>query len=173
MTAAEPFSPATPFRYCPADGTKLGEARASGGTTCPECGRSWYRNSAPTVGAAIVQNGQALVTVRGIEPEKGKIDVPGGFLEVGEHPVDGLKREAREELGVEVEVDGEPVQLATHTYGEDGAWVLAPSGSRRVSSRENRSRRTTWRSCSGYRLMRWMGWSSRGSTTAGSCGRRS
>ncbi len=125
MTGTEPFSPTTPFRYCPADGTKLGEARASGGTTCPECGRSWYRNSAPTVGAAIVQNGQALVTVRGIEPEKGKIDVPGGFLEVGEHPVDGLKREAREELGVEVEVDGEPVQLATHTYGEDGAWVLA------------------------------------------------
>lgn len=125
MTAAEPFSPTTPFRYCPADGSKLGEARASGGTTCPECGRSWYRNSAPTVGAAIVQNGHALVTVRGIQPEKGKIDVPGGFLEVGEHPVDGLKREAQEELGVEIEVDGEPVSLATHTYGDEGAWVLA------------------------------------------------
>ena len=40
MTAAEPFSPTAPFRYCPADGSKLGEARASGGTTCPECGRS-------------------------------------------------------------------------------------------------------------------------------------
>ena len=39
--------------------------------------------------------------------------------------MEGLKREAREELGVEVEVDGNPVMLATHTYGEDGAWVLA------------------------------------------------
>jgi hypothetical protein len=36
-----PFSPAEPFRYCPADGTKLGEPRPSGGATCPLCGRSW------------------------------------------------------------------------------------------------------------------------------------
>ena len=120
-----PFSPTDPFRFCPADGSRLGEARASGGTTCPECGRSWYRNSAPTVGAAIVRDGKALVTVRGIEPEKGKVDVPGGFLEVGEHPVEGLRREIQEELGVEAEVEGNPVLLATHTYGEGGNWVLA------------------------------------------------
>jgi ADP-ribose pyrophosphatase YjhB (NUDIX family) len=120
-----PFSPTDSFRFCPADGARLGEARASGGTTCPECGRSWYRNSAPTVGAAIVRDAKALVTVRGIEPEKGRVDVPGGFLEVGEHPVDGLKREAREELGVEIEVVGDPVSLAIHNYGEDGIYVLA------------------------------------------------
>jgi ADP-ribose pyrophosphatase YjhB (NUDIX family) len=120
-----PFSNTTPFRFCPADGTPLGDPRPSGGVTCPECGRSWYRNSAPTVGAAIVQNGKALVTVRAIEPEKGKVDVPGGFLEVGEHPVEGLRREVREELGVGVEVEGRPVLLATHTYGPEGAWVLA------------------------------------------------
>lgn len=120
-----PFSPTDPFRFCPADGARLGEARASGGTTCPECGRSWYRNSAPTVGAAIVRDGKALVTVRGIEPEKGKVDVPGGFLEVGEHPVDGLRREIQEELGVEAEIEENPVLLATHTYGEEGNWVLA------------------------------------------------
>lgn len=120
-----PFSTTEPFRFCPADGSKLGEPRESGGVTCPTCGRSWYRNSAPSVGAAIVRDGRALVTVRGIEPEKGKIDVPGGFLEVGEHPVDGLAREAREELGVEVEVVGDPAMLAVHTYGEDGMYVLA------------------------------------------------
>ena len=120
-----PFSNTDPFRFCPADGTPLGEPRLSGGATCPECGRSWYRNSAPTVGAAIVRDGKALVTVRAVEPEKGKVDVPGGFLEIGEHPVDGLKREAREELGVEVEVEANPVLLAMHTYGPDGIWVLA------------------------------------------------
>lgn len=120
-----PFSPTEPFRFCPADGTRLGDPRPSGGATCPLCGRSWYRNSAPSVGAAIVRDGKALVTVRGIEPEKGKVDVPGGFLEVGEHPVDGLVREAREELGVDVEVVGEPVLHAVHTYGEDGIYVLA------------------------------------------------
>ncbi|MDP9475705.1 MAG: NUDIX domain-containing protein [Actinomycetota bacterium] len=118
--------PATePFRFCPADGTKLGEPRPSGGVACPRCGRSWYRSSVPAVGAVIVENGKALVTVRAREPEKGRLDLPGGFLKVGEHPADGLVREIREELGVEAEVVGDSVLQATHTYGEGGDWVLA------------------------------------------------
>ncbi len=120
-----PFSATEPFRYCPADGTRLGEPRPSGGTTCPLCGRSWYRNSAPSVGAAIVRDGRALVTVRAREPEKGRVDVPGGFLGVGEHPENGLAREVREELGLDVDVLGPPVLLATRTYGSGGVWVLA------------------------------------------------
>ena len=95
------FSATQPYRFCPADGTRLEEPRPGGGARCPLCGRSWYRNSAPAVGAVIVQDGQALVTVRAREPEKGRLDLPGGFLEVGEHPVDGLVREVREELGAE------------------------------------------------------------------------
>jgi ADP-ribose pyrophosphatase YjhB (NUDIX family) len=35
-------------------------------------------------------------------PAKGKWDIPGGFLEEGEHPVDGVRRELGEELGLEV-----------------------------------------------------------------------
>lgn len=133
-----PFSPTEPYRFCPADGTRLGEPRASGGVTCPLCGRSWYRASSPTVGVAIVRGDRALVTVRGIEPERGKLDVPGGFLEVGEHPVDGLRREAREELGVELEVLGNPVLLATHTYGPGGDWVLAIGFRARIADGEPR-----------------------------------
>ena len=132
------FSATEPYRFCPADGTRLEEPRPSGGARCPCCGRSWYRNSAPSVGAAIVENGKALVTVRAREPEKGRIDVPGGFLDVGEHPVDGLVREAREELGVEVEVSGNPVLLATHTYGADGGYVLAIGFRARITGGEVR-----------------------------------
>jgi ADP-ribose pyrophosphatase YjhB (NUDIX family) len=62
-----------------------------------------------------VRDGKALVTVRAREPEKGRIDVPGGFVEVGEHPVKGIEREVREELGVEIEVAEKPVLMATHT----------------------------------------------------------
>lgn len=119
------FSATEPYRFCPADGTRLEDPRPSGGTKCPLCGRSWYRHSSPAVGAVIVQDGKALVTVRAREPEKGRIDVPGGFLQLGEHPADGLVREVREELRVEVEVVGKPVLLATHTYGEGGEYVLA------------------------------------------------
>jgi 8-oxo-dGTP diphosphatase len=72
-----------------------------------------------------VRDGRALVTVRAVEPEKGRLDLPGGFLDVGEHPADGLVREAEEELGVKIEVVGAPILLATFTYGPDGAYVLA------------------------------------------------
>lgn len=133
-----PFSATEPFRFCPADGTRLEEPRPGGGARCPLCGRSWYRNSAPAVGAVIVEDGRALVTVRAHEPEKGRLDVPGGFLNAGEHPVDGLVREVREELGVEVEVDGNPVLLAVHTYGRDGAYVLAMGFGARIRSGEPR-----------------------------------
>ena len=119
-----PFSPTEPFRFCPADGTALNEPRPSGGVTCPLCGRSWYRSSMPAVGAAIVEDGKALVTIRAREPEKGRLDLPGGFLEVGEHPADGLVREVKEELGVEAEVVGDSVLQATHTYRVDGDCVL-------------------------------------------------
>lgn len=126
MNDPVPFSNTEPFRFCPADGTELeakgGESR---GASCPTCDRSWYRSSSPAVGAAIVDGDRALVTVRGIEPEKGRIDLPGGFVEVGEHPRDALAREAREELGVEVEVEERPILLAIHTYGADGEFVLA------------------------------------------------
>ncbi len=131
-----PFTATEPYRFCPADGTKLGEPRTSGGVSCPLCGRSWYRNSSPAVGAAIVEGDRVLVTVRGIEPEKGRMDLPGGFVEVGEPPRDALAREAREELGVEVEVEERPMLLAVHTYGADGEYVLAIGFRARIISGE-------------------------------------
>lgn len=124
MAEPVPFSPTEPYKFCPADGTRLEEPRPSGGTRCPLCGRSWYRNSSPAVGAVILRDGKALVTVRALEPEKGRIDLPGGFLQVGEHPLDGIVREVREELGVEIEVTGDPILPAIHTYGPDGGYVL-------------------------------------------------
>ena len=74
-----PFSGTEPYRFCPSDGTELDGPKPSGSTPCPLCGSSWYRSSAPAVGAAIVRDGKALVTVRAYEPEKGRVDVPGGF----------------------------------------------------------------------------------------------
>ena len=71
-----------------------------------------------------MQNKKALVTLRAREPEKGHLDLLGGFLEVGEHPEDGIVREVREELGVETELVGNPILPEMHTYGPDGAHVL-------------------------------------------------
>jgi NADH pyrophosphatase NudC (nudix superfamily) len=116
-----------PFRFCPACGTRLpAEPDAEGGRECPACGRVWYRSFSPTAGAAIVRDDRALVTVRAREPEKGRIDVPGGFLRLGEKPVDALKREVQEELGIELEASVEDcLQMVPHRYGKEGDWVLA------------------------------------------------
>lgn len=115
-----------PFHFCPACATRLGEVDAEGGSHCENCGRDWYRGSAPTAGAAIVHEGRALVTQRAREPEKGRYDVPGGFLRAGEEPIDGLRREVREELDVEIEATVDDcISMVPHTYGPEGDFVLA------------------------------------------------
>lgn len=93
---------------------------------CPTCSRTWYQSSAPTAGAAIVKDGKALVAVRARDPEKGRMDVPGGFLAPGEQVIDGLKREIREELGVEIDAGiDDCISAVAHTYGSEGDFVLA------------------------------------------------
>ena len=114
------------FRFCPVDGTPLGGPDGEGGSRCGACGRTWYRNSSPVVGCVIVDDGKALVTVRGIEPHRGKLDTPGGFLLNGEDPIEGLKREIREELGIEIEAGvGDCLQMAPHAYAHSDDYNLA------------------------------------------------
>ena len=69
------------------------------------------------------QEGKLLFTVRDIEPERGLLDLPGGFLNETEDPIDGAKREAAEELGVIVDII-ECVGHVVSTYGEDDYFVL-------------------------------------------------
>ncbi|MDQ3940667.1 MAG: NUDIX domain-containing protein, partial [Actinomycetota bacterium] len=115
-----------PFRFCPACGRELHPPAEDEGARCDSCRRSWYRHSAPTAGCVIVVDGRALVTKRGREPEKGRYDVPGGFLGPGEDPIVGLRREVDEELGIAIDVSVDDcVQMVTHRYGAEGDWVLA------------------------------------------------
>ncbi len=56
------------------------------------------------VGAVIVDGRKVLLIRRGSEPLKGQWSLPGGGLETGEPLEEGLRREVREETGLEVNI---------------------------------------------------------------------
>ncbi len=58
------------------------------------------------VGALIFQRGRILMAQRGKEPMKGSWSLPGGLVEVGESLGDAVRREVREETGLEVRPSG-------------------------------------------------------------------
>jgi ADP-ribose pyrophosphatase YjhB (NUDIX family) len=104
------------WRLCPRCGAALGGDDHS--RTCPSCGSAYYANSAPTVNALIEdEHGRVLIGRRAIEPYRGMWDTLGGFLHEGEDVGEGLRREMREETGLDVE----PVSFLgawTDRYGE-------------------------------------------------------
>jgi ADP-ribose pyrophosphatase YjhB (NUDIX family) len=71
------------------------------------------------VGGVVVQNGRALIVKRAHEPRKGEWSLPGGMVELGEGLVEAVKREIKEETGLEVEV-GDVVEVfdRVHRQGD-------------------------------------------------------
>ncbi len=53
------------------------------------------------VGGVIISNGRALLIKRGSPPMEGHWSIPGGLLEIGETLLEGVRRELREETGME------------------------------------------------------------------------
>ena len=93
---------------------------------CPRCGFVHYANPVPAAAALVVDEaGRLLLARRAHEPDAGLWDTPGGFLDEGEDPRAGLRRELREEAGVEVEIgDFFGMYLDRYGSGDDAAYVL-------------------------------------------------
>ena len=105
------------WRYCPRCASELTARDAR--VECVKCGFVHYAKSAPAVSALVVDDaGRMLLARRAHDPDAGLWDTLGGFLDEGEHPLDGLRRELREETGLEVE-PGEYLGTYLDTYGDD------------------------------------------------------
>jgi len=89
------------WSHCPRCGSALRNEISQ--AKCESCGFVVYANSVPAVQALVVRDGCVLLARRDREPGEGKWDLPGGFLEEGEEPLAGLRRELREETGLDVE----------------------------------------------------------------------
>src|SRR5438477_12044149 len=88
------------MNYCRRCGRSLQQQQAN--VFACEDGHTLYRNSSPAVGIILVNDKkETLVAVRGIEPGKGKLDMPGGFCDDAETAEAALERELREELHLE------------------------------------------------------------------------
>ncbi len=67
---------------------------------CTRCGHIMYVNPYPAACLVVIGESGALLTRRAIEPHCGEWCLPGGFLEWGESPKEGARRELLEETGL-------------------------------------------------------------------------
>jgi 8-oxo-dGTP diphosphatase len=61
------------------------------------------------VGGVVIHRNRVALIRRGGEPLKGHWSIPGGLLELGEELADGVRREIKEETGLDVE----PLEVLT------------------------------------------------------------
>ncbi|GBC60220.1 DNA mismatch repair protein MutT [Desulfonema ishimotonii] len=95
------FNP-RPSLFCPRCGSEQFKNRNTKSFICDQCGFEYFHNVA-TAAAGIIEIGnQIILTRRARNPKKGMLDLPGGFVDYGESAEEGLRREIREELNLDI-----------------------------------------------------------------------
>ena len=91
------------LNHCPRCGAAGFEARSEKEFRCTGCDFQIFLNPAVSAAAIIIdEQKQILLIRRGRDPAKGKLALPGGFIDAGETAEGALAREIREELGLEL-----------------------------------------------------------------------
>lgn len=112
----------TEWKYCPQCAKPLERKKHQTGETfptCPDGHFTFYDNPSVTAGAIIERDGKFLVLRRNIEPNKGKWEIPGGFVNAGEGAEDALRREIEEETRLRI-TDLRYIGSFPSVYGNTG-----------------------------------------------------
>lgn len=95
--------PLSQFNYCPKCGSGLFHINNEKSRKCADCGFTYYFNpSSATVALILNEKNEILVCRRAKDPAKGTLDLPGGFIDMGETGEEGVIREVLEETGLVV-----------------------------------------------------------------------
>ncbi len=105
LTTGRPMEhPLEKFKYCPVCGSDHFVVNNFKSKKCEDCGFTYYANPCSATAAFIVnENDEMLVVRRAKEPALGTYDLPGGFCDMGETVEEGMRREIKEETGLEVQ----------------------------------------------------------------------
>jgi ADP-ribose pyrophosphatase YjhB (NUDIX family) len=98
------------YRFCPSCGGRLEARRLKAAEperpVCTACGFVVYLDPKVAVGTIIRAADRIVLVRRAIEPGYGLWVFPGGYVDRGEEVTAAAVREAREESGLEVRIDG-------------------------------------------------------------------
>lgn len=92
------------LKYCPSCGKESLNWDGEKKWSCPECNFTLYNNVAGAVAVVIRFENEIYLTKRNRDPKKGKLDLPGGFVDPRESAEETCKRELFEELQLEVDI---------------------------------------------------------------------
>jgi len=91
------------LKYCPKCGSSKFEVSGERAMKCKDCGFHFFINASAAVAALVTNSeGKLMLVTRGVEPNYGKLDLPGGFVDPGETIENAVLRELDEELGLKI-----------------------------------------------------------------------
>lgn len=91
------------LKFCPKCGSPEFKISGERSLKCSSCGFHFFINASAAVAALVTDGaGKLMLVTRGVEPDYGKLDLPGGFVDPGETVENAVHRELEEELGLKI-----------------------------------------------------------------------
>ncbi|MGD9972767.1 MAG: NUDIX hydrolase [Desulfatirhabdiaceae bacterium] len=113
-------------RHCPYCGMLLVKKWIEGRSrlVCTVCNQTIYENPTPASCLVVLNDRRDVLLVkRNVAPKSGFWCLPGGFIEMGEHPEEAALRELREETGITGIID-RLIGVRTNPSRQYGAVLL-------------------------------------------------